>query len=97
VAKADLNKSLRTARKIVKTIKAENVTCDEDVAKVSIIGVGMKSHPGVAARMFDVLARNKINIEMISTSEISISCVIRENKAERAVRALHKAFGLDKK
>ncbi|MDD5746988.1 MAG: aspartate kinase, partial [Candidatus Omnitrophica bacterium] len=96
VPKTDLNKSLRTTRKIVKTIKAENVICDEDVAKVSIIGVGMKSHPGVAAKMFNILAKNKINIEMISTSEISISCVIRKNKAEVAVRALHKAFGLDK-
>lgn len=97
VPKSDLNKSLRTARGIVKAIKADKVTYDEDIAKVSIIGVGMKSHPGVAARMFEVLAKNKINIEMISTSEISISCVIKKKKAEVAVRALHKAFGLDKK
>ena len=97
VPKSDLNKSLRTARSIVKKVKAEKVTYDENIAKVSIAGVGMKSHPGVAAKMFEVLAKKKINIEMISTSEISISCVIDKKKAEKAVKALHSAFGLDKK
>ncbi|MBI4846821.1 MAG: aspartate kinase [Candidatus Omnitrophica bacterium] len=97
VPHADLNRSLKTARTVVKDIEADKVTYDEDIAKVSIIGVGMKSHPGVAAKMFAVLAENKVNIEMISTSEISISCVIRKEKADLAVRALHSAFGLDKK
>lgn len=97
VPKVDLQKSLKTAREIVKKIKAEQVTFDEDIAKVSIVGVGMKSHPGVAAKMFEVMADKKINIEMISTSEISISCVIAKKKAEAAVKALHTAFGLDKK
>ncbi len=97
VPKVDLQKSLKTAREIAKKIKAEKVTFDEDVAKVSIVGVGMKSHPGVAAKMFEVMANKKINIEMISTSEISISCVINKKKAEAAVKALHTAFGLDKK
>jgi len=97
VTKQDLNKTLRTARDVVKNIKADRVLCDDNIAKVSIVGVGMKSHPGVAARMFDVLAKNSINIEMISTSEINISCVIKKKKADKAVRALHDAFGLGKK
>ncbi len=97
VPKVQLQKSLKTAREIVKKIKAEKVTFDEDIAKVSIVGVGMKSHPGVAAKMFEIMADKKINIEMISTSEISISCVIAKKKAESAVKALHTAFGLDKK
>lgn len=69
---------------------------DTEMAKVSIIGAGMKSHPGVAARMFEVLAENDINIEMISTSSIKVSCVVRKQYVERAVQALHEAFGLEK-
>jgi len=97
VSKSDLNKTLRMAKKIAQDIEADKVIFDEDIAKISIIGVGMKSHPGVAARMFEILAKNKINIEMISTSEISISCVISKAKAELAAKSLHTAFGLDKK
>lgn len=97
VPESDLQRTMKIAKQIVKDIKAEKVTCDDDIAKVSIVGVGMKSHPGVAAKMFDVLAKKKINIEMISTSEISISCVIGKEYAESAVKALHTAFGLDKK
>ena len=67
---------------------------DERIAKVAIVGVGMKSHPGVAAKMFRTLADEKINIEMISTSEIKISCVVKESDCNRAVSKLHKAFGL---
>ncbi|MFH1062645.1 MAG: aspartate kinase [Candidatus Omnitrophota bacterium] len=96
VPQSELQRTMKTAKQIVKDIKAEKVTCDDDIAKVSIVGVGMKSHPGVAAKMFDVLAKKKINIEMISTSEISISCVIGKKYAESAVKALHTAFGLDK-
>jgi len=70
---------------------------DDDVAKVSLIGVGMVSHSGVAAKMFSTLARERINILMISTSEIKISCVVQAKYTELAVSALHDAFGLDKR
>jgi aspartate kinase len=62
-----------------------------------VVGVGMKSHAGVAAKMFNVLAKNKINIDMISTSEIKVSCVIKADRVKRAVEILHKAFALGKK
>jgi aspartate kinase len=94
VMKSDLAKALRVARKVSEVIGAGEVTLDEGVAKVSIVGIGMKSHSGVAARMFETMGKEKINIEMISTSEIKISCVIRREHAEKAVRVLHKAFGL---
>jgi aspartate kinase len=70
-------------------------TCDPDVAKVSLVGAGMKTHPGIAADMFDALAGAGINIEIISTSSIRISCVIRASEVERAVRVVHERFGLD--
>ena len=70
------------------------VLVDEDVAKISIVGVGMRSHVGVASRMFEALAKNNVNIEMIATSEIKISVVIRKPDADKAVVALHKAFDL---
>ena len=70
---------------------------DADIARVSIVGVGMKTHSGVAAKMFETLAKEKINIEMISTSEISISCIIKKRFGETAVCALHEKFGLDKR
>jgi aspartate kinase len=65
------------------------------MGKVSIVGAGMKSHPGVAAKVFSVLGANEINIEMISTSPIRISCMVRAAAADRAVQVLHTAFGLD--
>ena len=74
----------------------DEVATDANMAKVSIVGAGMKTHPGVAATMFRVLADNHINIEMISTSSIKISCVIEKQHTERAVRALHAAFQLEK-
>ena len=77
------------------TIGADGVTDDSDIARVSIIGAGMKSHPGVAATMFETLADNGLNIDMISTSTIRTSCVVRRDDVERAVRSLHTAFGLD--
>ena len=77
-------------------IGAEKVFGDEHIAKVSVTGVGMKNHSGVASKMFSALARENINIIMISTSEIRISCVIEEKYAELAVRALHTAFELDR-
>ena len=75
-------------------IGAEEATLQTDIAKVSIVGVGMQSHAGVAARMFQALAAENINILMISTSEIKISCVIEDKYTELAVRVLHEAFQL---
>ena len=69
---------------------------DSRIAKLSIVGIGMRSHAGVAEKLFSVLARANVNIQMISTSEIKISCVIDENSAEKALRTIHKAFGLEK-
>ncbi len=97
VVKENLAKTLRTARRASKQIGAGGVNVDRDIARISIVGVGMKTHSGIAAAMFEALADNKINIEMISTSEISISCVIKKRLAQRAVRAIHKKFKLDKK
>lgn len=94
VVKNDLAATLRVARSVSQRIGAGEVTTDEGVAKVSIVGIGMRSHSGVAAQMFESMAKERINIEMISTSEIKISCVIRKIHAERAVRAVHRAFGL---
>jgi aspartate kinase len=75
-------------------VGASGVTADDRIAKVSIVGVGMRSHAGVASRMFEVLAKEGINIQMISTSEIAVSCVVEDKYTELAVRALHDAFGL---
>jgi len=94
VQKADTHKALEVTKKVAKKIGASSVLYDADVAKVSIVGIGMKAHSGVAHAIFKVLARAKINIEMISTSEISISCVITKKQGRSAVLALHKAFGL---
>jgi aspartate kinase len=96
VPKPDFKQAEKIAREVAKEIGAEDVWTANDIAKVSITGVGMKSHSGVAATMFTALAKENINIVMISTSEIRISCVIDERYAELAVRTLHTAFGLDK-
>ena len=96
VNKASAAETLKITRRIAKGIGTGEVLEDQDIARVSIVGVGMKSHSGVAATMFDALARHKINIEMISTSDISISCIIHKKFAEAAVRALHGKFGLSK-
>jgi len=97
VVKSDLPATLRVTRSVSHRIGAGEVTTDEGVAKVSIVGIGMRSHSGVAARMFEAMAKERVNIEMISTSEIKISCLIRRQHAERAVRALHRVFGLEKR
>ena len=97
VVKSELPATLRVTRSVSHRIGAGEVTTDEGVAKVSIVGLGMRSHSGVAARMFEAMAKERINIEMISTSEIKISCLIRAQHAERSVRVLHKIFGLDKR
>jgi len=96
VLKTNLKKALKVTRKVARQIDAGEVVQDQDIARVSVVGVGMRSHPGVASQMFDTLARHKINIEMISTSEISISCVIKKRFAEGAAKALHDAFKLAK-
>lgn len=95
VPKADLTKALTAARKIATKIKAGEVINDRNIARVSIVGIGMRSHTGIAAKMFQTLAQNKVNIDMITTSEISISCIINQDHSDRAVRALHKVFKLE--
>ncbi len=97
VSRKDLNEARLIVEDVVSAIGAERVEIDDNVAKISIIGVGMVSHSGVAARMFATLAAEGINIMMISTSEIKISCVIEAKYTELAVAVLHQAFGLDKK
>lgn len=94
VPKTESRKGMAIARDIARELGARDVDLREDISKVSIIGVGMKSHSGVAATMFKVLAEQNINIMMISTSEIKISCVIDAKYTELAVRLLHDAFGL---
>ena len=95
VPKEDVDTSLRVAREHCEEIGATGVQADADIARVSLIGAGMKTHPGVAARMFETLAGSGINIDMISTSPIRISCVVRESQAEQAVSSLHAAFELE--
>ncbi len=95
VPKPDFLKTMKLVSKVAEDIEAEKVLGDEDIAKVSVIGVGMRSHAGVAMKMFHTLAAENINVMMISTSEIKISCVIEEKYTELAVRVLHEAFGLD--
>lgn len=94
VTKADLKKALLITNEAAKEIQAKEVQSDENISKISIVGLGMRSHAGVATRMFAVLAKNNINIGMISTSEIKISVVIDEKYTELAVRVLHEEFGL---
>ncbi len=96
VPKTDFKKTLRLVEGLAEKLGLEKIEGAEEIAKVSIVGAGMRAHPGVAAKMFEVLAQHGINIHMISTSEIKISCVIDEKYTELAVRALHEAFGLDR-
>jgi aspartate kinase len=95
VPKPDLRSAVDLVQRLSREIGARSVAVTESIAKVSLIGVGMRSHSGVAAKMFDVLSREGVNIMMISTSEIKISCVIDEKYLELAMRTLHTAFGLD--
>jgi aspartate kinase len=96
VPKSDFSKTLKLVHETIKTLGGEKVIADENIAKVSIVGVGMRSHSNVATQMFSALAKEGINIHMISTSEIKISCIIDAKYTELAVRALHDAFELDK-
>ena len=95
VTKDDFERAKEISHKVAKEIGAAEILSAEEIAKVSVIGLGMKSHSGVAATMFQALASENINIRLISTSEIRISCVILAKYAELAVRTLHSAFGLD--
>ncbi len=97
VSKKDLKDAQKIVENTAKSVGAKKVEVDDQVAKVSIIGVGMASHSGVAAKMFTTLANESVNIMMISTSEIKISCVIQRKYTELAVMVLHDAFGLEKK
>ena len=94
VSKKDLKKALEITEELAKELNAKEVLSDDKIAKVSVIGVGMRNHYGTASTMFDVLAKENINIMMISTSEIKISCVIDAKYAELAARILHDAFNL---
>jgi aspartate kinase len=96
VPKGDMTEVQQILDEVIKDIGAEQIDYDENISKISIVGVGMKSHSGVASKMFASLANEGINIMMISTSEIKISCVIREKYTELAVRVLHDAFELEK-
>jgi len=94
VPRADFQKTIDLVTLVAKDIQAGKVVGEEEIAKISIIGVGMRNHAGIASKMFETLSKENINISMISTSEIKISCVIEEKYTELAVRALHDAFGL---
>ncbi len=96
VVKEDLTRVGRALESIVEELKARGPYYDENIAKVSLVGAGMKTHPGVAADMFSALAEENINIQMISTSSIKISCVVDAKEVERAVKAVHKKFNLGK-
>ena len=96
VPKTDYKRAMELVQKLAADIGAESVSGVEDIAKVSIVGVGMRNHSGIASTMFHVLANEGINIMMISTSEIKVSCVIEEKYTELAIRALHDAFALER-
>ena len=95
LTKEDINEALKIVKKLGKVIKAREISSDSDICKVSIVGAGMRSNPGVAAKMFSALSRENINIIMISTSEIRVSCIIDEKYGELAVRVLHNAFNIN--
>ena len=94
VPSTDLSRTEGVLERVAEKTEAKGFSSDARVGRVSLIGAGMKSNPGIAAKMFEVLARDGVNIEMISTSSIRVSCVVREDDVERAVRALHDAFEL---
>jgi len=95
ISRDDVERAKEVLAQLKTRIHMDSAEYDVDLAKVSIVGAGMITNPGVAAKMFDILAEEKINIELISTSEIKVSCAIYEGDVDRAVKALHTAFGLD--
>lgn len=96
VPKSDYDRAMEILNKVAVEIQAEEVTGDQEIAKVSIVGVGMRNHSGIASTMFQIMSKEGINMMMVSTSEIKVSVVIAEKYTELAVRALHDAFALDK-
>lgn len=96
VAEEDLKRTLNVTDKLKSTVNPKKIECDKNIAKISIVGIGMRSNAGVAAKMFQALGENKINIRTISTSEIKISCLVDKEEGKKAARVLHKAFELDK-
>lgn len=96
VMRSDYARAMEILKDVAREIGAESVSGDKDIVKISIVGVGMRNHSGIASTMFQILAKEGINMEMVSTSEIKVSCVIAEKYTELAVRALHDAFALDK-
>ena len=96
VPKSDYDRAMEILNKVAVEIKAEDVTGDQEIAKVSIVGLGMRNHSGIASTMFQIMSKEGINMMMVSTSEIKVSVVIAEKYTELAVRALHDAFALDK-
>jgi aspartate kinase len=97
VFKNELAKAMKVVKANAGKLGVKDVVCDENIAKVSVVGIGMRSHSGIASKMFSTLAKNKINIDMISTSEIKISVVVAGDKGKLAAKVIHKAFGLGKK
>jgi aspartate kinase len=95
VPKNDLSVARRTLDPLARELELEDVVTDEEMGSVSLVGAGMRTHPGVAAKVFETLGDHGINIEIITTSPIKISCVIRAEQVPEAVQALHEAFGLD--
>lgn len=96
VMRNDYVRTMEMLKKVAEEIDAESVTGDESIVKISIVGVGMRNHSGIASTMFQIMSNEGINMMMISTSEIKVSCIIAEKYTELAVRALHSAFALDK-
>jgi aspartate kinase len=96
-ARTEAETAVKTLQGISAQLGIQSITQDSNIAKISVVGIGMRSHAGVAATMFEVLGKNRINIEMISTSEIKISCVIKKQDSEKALRLLHREFKLGKK
>lgn len=96
VSRADLRRALEVVESLARTMGARSVTSDAKLGKVSIVGAGMQNTPGYASRMFRALAEGKVNIEMITTSEIRITCIVREESVKEAVKLLHRAFELER-
>jgi aspartate kinase len=97
VPKDDLPRLVPVIERATKDVGAPTFTTDDGIAKVSLVGAGMRSNPGVAAEMFDALSGEGINIEMISTSSIRVSCIVRREDGERAVQTIHRRFALDER
>jgi aspartate kinase len=94
VTKADFKRALQITSESAKAVEAKDLISDENISKISVVGVGMRSHAGVATKMFQTLAAEGINIQMISTSEIKVSVIVDAKYTELAVRVLHDAFGM---